>query len=128
MGKGGLGLHNLHELNEILNTNLLDGVSEYYHNISEICEFYTTVYENIDFALRDNAELELLEVGRKKIIYLRQIMTYLSMFMDDLHNGAKIVEQLSIVYENQQYQKIKCTPNLRIYPKFIRNFKNKFSY
>ena len=124
MGKGGLGLHTLQELNEILNNNLLEAVSEYYHQISEVCESYSTVYENVDFALRDNAELDLLEVARKKIIYMRQIMTYLSMFMDDLHNGIKVVEGLSISYENEVKYLIELVKKKaaiskdQVYPKF----------
>ncbi len=101
LGKGGLGLHTLAEIKKKLGSDLLNEVKDYYQNISDTCHKYTTIYESIDFALIDNEDVDRIEKIRKFIIYYRQILTYLSMLTDDLHNSSSVVETLAGTYEKE---------------------------
>lgn len=102
IGKGGIGLLTLNDMRKRLNSDLSNDVKQFYNNITEICEKYTLIYENIDFSvIVDKYEFEVLEKIRKFIIYYRQAMTYLSMLMDDLHNSSTIIDTLSINYDKE---------------------------
>jgi hypothetical protein len=102
VGKGGIGLLTLTDLRKKLGSKLLNEVREYYNKISDTCEKYSLIYENVDFSLIiEDDEREIIEKVRKFIIYYRQVLTYLSMLMDDLHSGAQTVDNLSLDYDKE---------------------------
>lgn len=102
IGKGGIGLLTLNDLRKKLGNDLLNDVKNYYNKITETCDKYTMVYDNIDFgSIIDPFEKEVAEKIRKFIIYYRQVLTYLSMLMDDLHSGSQIVDTLSLNYDKE---------------------------
>lgn len=102
IGKGGIGLLTLNDLRRNLGTDLLLEVKNYYNKIADCAEKFTEIFENVDLSLIvDDADFEILEKIRKYIAYYRQVLTYLSMLMDDLHGGFNQVESLSILYDKE---------------------------
>jgi len=102
IGKGGIGLLTLSDLRKRLGTELLLEVKNYYNKLCETADKFTEIYENVDLSLIvDNEDFDMLEKIRKFILYYRQVLTYLSMLMDDLHGGFNQVESLSDVYDKE---------------------------
>jgi len=124
LGKGGLGLHTLVEIKKKLGSDLLNEVKDYYQTVSDTCQKYTSIYESVDFALLDKEDEDRIEKIRKFIIYYRQILTYLSMLSDDLHNSASIVENLAGTYEKEVrylmdlFEKKSAISKEQVYPRF----------
>ena len=102
IGKGGIGLLTLNDLRKKLGTDLLLEVKEYYNKIGDISDKLTDIFENVDHSLIvDNEDFDFLEKIRKYVIYYRQVLTYLSMLMDDLHGGFNQVDNLSVLYDKE---------------------------
>lgn len=94
LGYAGAGLKSLEELKASLSTSLLNQVKIFYHSVKEVAEKYSMIYENVDFALLDKNQEITMEEVRKKIVYFRQVLSYLSMLMDDLQDSSMAVEEL----------------------------------
>ena len=124
LGKGGLGLHTLAEIKKKLGSDLLNEVKDYYQTVTDTCHKYTSIYESIDFALLDNEDIDRVDLIRKFIIYYRQILTYLSMLTDDLHNSGSVVENLAGTYEKEVrylmdlFEKKSAISKEQVYPRF----------
>jgi len=102
IGKGGIGLLTLNDIRKKLGTDLLMDVKNFYSKIAETADKFTEIFENVDLSLIvDNEDYDALEIIRKYIIYYRQVLTYLSMLMDDLHSGFNQVDALSVSYDKE---------------------------
>lgn len=101
--KGGIGLISLKDMKKRFKTNLFEEIQDFYKIISETCESYSSIYDNIDINNEsiEKDESEILEKVRKLIVYYRQVLSYLSMLSDDLINSLSIVEELSKSYEKE---------------------------
>ena len=124
LGKGGLGLHTLAEIKMKLGTELLNEVKDYYQTVTDTCHKYISVYESIDIEVLDDGEFDHYDKIRKYIIYYRQILTYLSMLTDDLHNSAMVVENLAGTYDKEVkylmdlFEKKSAISKEQVYPRF----------
>ena len=53
------------------------------------------IYDNLDFeSINEGQETQVLEKIRKYIVYYRQILTYLSMLIDELHSSIQFKDSL----------------------------------
>lgn len=103
VGRGGLGLMSLDEIKKKLKFDLLGDVKDYYTKINTACEKYTLVYDNLDLEMNiDEKEIKVLNKIRKMIVYYRQILTYLSMLIDDLHSSIQLKDSLIMNYETEK--------------------------
>ena len=103
LGKGGIGLMTLEDIKKKLKYDLLLEVKEFYNTVNTVCEKYSLIYDNLDFdTINEGQESEVLEKIRKYIIYYRQILTYLSMLIDDLHSSIQFKDSLITNYENEK--------------------------
>lgn len=101
IGKGGIGLMTLEDIKKKLKYDLLYEVKDYYTKINTTCEKYTLIYDNMELEIiTDEKELKVLDKIRKMIIYYRQILTYFSMFIDDLQTSIQLKDGLITSYEN----------------------------
>jgi len=102
IGKGGIGLLTLNDIRKKLGTDLLLEVKTFYNKIADTSDKFTEIFENVDPSLIvDNEDFDALEIIRNYITYYRQVLTYLSMLMDDLHTGFTQVDVLSISYDKE---------------------------
>lgn len=102
IGKGGIGLLTLSTLRKKLSSNLLNEVKEYCTKISDTCDKYTNIYENVDISLIvDPKELKILRNLKNNIVFFRQVITYLTMLMESLHEASIDVDNLSINYDKE---------------------------
>lgn len=102
IGKGGIGLLTLNDIRKRLGTDLLLEVKNYYNKIADTADKFTEIFENVDFNLIvDDEDFVVLEQLKKYITYYRQVLTYLSMLMDDLHGGFNQVDVLSVSYDKE---------------------------
>ena len=103
LGKGGIGLMTLEDIKKKLKYDLLTEVKEFYSKVNTVCEKYSLIYDNLDFdTISEGQETQVLDKIRKYIVYYRQIMTYLSMLIDELHSSIQFKESLIINYENEK--------------------------
>lgn len=103
VGRGGLGLMSLDEIKKKLKFDLLGDVKDYYTKINTACEKYTLVYDNLDLEMNiDEKDIKVLNKIRKMIVYYRQILTYLSMLIDDLHSSIQLKDSLIMNYETEK--------------------------
>ncbi len=102
IGKGGIGLLTLNDIRKRLGTDLLLEVKNYYNKIADTADKFTEIFENVDLSLiLDDEEFQILDQIKKYITYYRQVLTYLSMLMDDLHGGFNQVDVLSVSYDEE---------------------------
>jgi hypothetical protein len=102
LGKGGIGLMTFSEITKLFNSDLALEVKSYYESIQKICDKYTSIYSNVDFIIiEDMLQLENLGKIRKYILYFRQVLTYLTMLMDDLNATAILIDNLCQSYEKE---------------------------
>ena len=102
LGKGGIGLMTLEDIKKKLRFDLLLEVKEFYNSVNTVCEKYSLVYDNLDFdTINEGQESQVLDKIRKYIIYYRQILTYLSMLIDDLHSSIQLKESLIGNYDSE---------------------------
>lgn len=125
LGKGGIGLMNLEEIKKKLKYELLFEVKEFYNKVNTVCEKYSLIYDNLDLdMISDPHEMKVLEKIRKYIVYYRQILTYLSMLIDDLHSSIQLKDSLVQAYENEKNSLIEIIGSQtsiskdQAYPKF----------
>ncbi len=125
LGKGGIGLMTLEDIKKKLKYDLLLEVKDYYTRINTTSEKYTLIYDNLELELiTDEKELKVLDKIRKMITYYRQILTYLSMLIDDLHSSIQFKDNLIMNYENEKNSIIDIIGNQtsiskdQAYPKF----------
>jgi hypothetical protein len=103
LGKGGIGLMSLEDIKKKLKYELLYEVKDFYTKINTCCEKYSLIYDNLDLeSISSEKEMNVLDKIRKYIIYYRQILTYLSMLIDDLHNSIQMKDSLILSYENEK--------------------------
>ena len=103
LGQGGIGLMNIEDIKKKLKHDLLYEVKDFYTQINVVCDKYSLIYDNIDHeSIVDDKESLVLDKIRKYIIYYRQILTYLSMLIDDLHNSIQMKDSLILSYENEK--------------------------
>ena len=103
LGQGGIGLMNIEDIKKKLKHDLLYEVKDFYTQINTVCDKYSLIYDNLDFdSIVNEKELNVLDKIRKYIIYYRQILTYLSMLIDDLHNSIQMKDSLILSYENEK--------------------------
>ena len=99
LGKGGIGLMTLEDIKKKLKFDLLYEVKEFYNKVNTVCEKYSLIYDNLDFeTINEGKETEVLEKIRKYIVYYRQILTYLSMLIDELHSSIQFKDSLIVNY------------------------------
>ena len=103
LGKGGIGLMTLEDIKKKLKYDLLYEVKEFYNKVNTVCEKYSLIYDNLDFdTINEGQESQVLDKIRKYIVYYRQILTYLSMLIDELHSSIQFKESLITNYENEK--------------------------
>ena len=103
LGKGGIGLMTLEDIKKKLKYDLLYEVKEFYNKVNIVCEKYSLIYDNLDFdTINEGQESQVLDKIRKYIVYYRQILTYLSMLIDELHSSIQFKDSLIINYENEK--------------------------
>ena len=103
LGKGGIGLMTLEDIKKKLKYDLLYEVKDFYNKVNTVCEKYSLIYDNLDFdTIFEGKESEVLDKIRKYIVYYRQILTYLSMLIDELHSSIQFKDSLIINYENEK--------------------------
>ena len=103
LGKGGIGLMTLEDIKKKLKYDLLYEVKEFYDKVNSVCEKYSLIYDNLDFdTINEGQESQVLDKIRKYIVYYRQILTYLSMLIDELHNSIQFKDSLILNYENEK--------------------------
>ena len=103
LGQGGIGLMNIEDIKKKLKHDLLYEVKDFYTHINTVCDKYSLIYDNLDFdSIVNEKELNVLDKIRKYIVYYRQILTYLSMLIDDLHNSIQMKDSLILSYENEK--------------------------
>lgn len=103
LGRGGVGLMNLEDIKKKLKYELLYEVKEFYAKVNSVCEKYSLIYDNLDFdTIIEQKEIRVLDKIRKFIVYYRQILTYLSMLIDDLHSSIQLKDSLVEAYENEK--------------------------
>lgn len=102
IGKGGIGLLTLNDIRKRLGTDLLLEVKNYYNKVADTADKFTEIIENVDLSLIvDDEDFVVFETIKKYIVYYRQVLTYLSMLMDDLHGGFNQVDVLSVSYDKE---------------------------
>ena len=103
LGKGGIGLMTLEDIKKKLKYDLLYEVKDFYNKVNTVCEKYSLIYDNLDFdTINEGQESQVLDKIRKYIVYYRQILTYLSMLIDELHSSIQFKDSLIINYENEK--------------------------
>ena len=103
LGKGGIGLMTLEDIKKKLKYDLLYEVKEFYNKVNTVCEKYSLIYDNLDFdTINEGQESQVLDKIRKYIVYYRQILTYLSMLIDELHSSIQFKDSLIVNYENEK--------------------------
>ena len=103
LGKGGIGLMTLEDIKKKLKYELLYEVKEFYNKVNMVCEKYSLIYDNLDFdTINEGQESQVLDKIRKYIVYYRQILTYLSMLIDELHSSIQFKDSLIINYESEK--------------------------
>ena len=103
LGKGGIGLMTLEDIKKKLKYELLFEVKDFYNKVNTVCEKYSLIYDNLDFdTINEGDESRVLNKIRKYIVYYRQILTYLSMLIDELHSSIQFKDSLIINYENEK--------------------------
>ena len=103
LGKGGIGLMSLEDIKKKLKYELLYEVKDFYTKINTCCEKYSLIYDNLDLeSISSEKEINVLDKIRKYIIYYRQILTYLSMLIDDLHSSIQFKDNLIEQYEKEK--------------------------
>ena len=94
---------NIEDIKKKLKHDLLYEVKDFYTQINTVCDKYSLIYDNIDHeSVIHDKESQVLDKIRKYIIYYRQILTYLSMLIDDLHNSIQMKDSLILSYENEK--------------------------
>ena len=103
LGKGGIGLMTLEDIKKKLKYDLLYEVKDFYNKVNTVCEKYSLISDNLDFdTINEGQESQVLDKIRKYIVYYRQILTYLSMLIDELHSSIQFKDSLIINYENEK--------------------------
>ena len=125
LGKGGIGLMTLEDIKKKLKFDLLYEVKEFYNKVNSVCEKYSLIYDNLDFeTINEGQETQVLEKIRKYIVYYRQILTYLSMLIDELHSSIQFKDSLIVNYDKEKNEILEIIGNQttiskdQAYPRF----------